>query len=462
MRLHQLTFAALLLAGMAAVPACATTDPITSPGDGGSGGSGLPSDICILQNCGSDAECAGCAEGRTTCDLAQRRCVACGPDMACPEGLECTEFGDCVPIGASCPTDEHGLPIVACTTNEECAACDPLHQVCDPVSSMCVSCSEADTSACQATDICVDGLCSPKCPTGCQNDNDCAQCGGEGSPVHACNEGICAECSPTYACAAGQVCTPQGTCVIACGSDNMGTCTTDEQCAGCGAGDQVCQKAMNAAVGQCGPPVAGCADLVQGTSVLPDPWGPSTELCMNDMECAGVSAPLNVGGVLRDMTGIADIQDATLDYGMNACVQVAIDPMTTCGVCAPCREDADCSPVDVDALAPQMFAGLTAQQKAYVLDQVFGQNPHTAYMYCQPLGAGYGVCSICSGIYQDCTQAPPPPPMCAHDECLEGAMLDPGCSTCAGDVCAVDPYCCDTEWDYICVGEVALYCSITC
>ncbi|MRG95565.1 hypothetical protein [Polyangium spumosum] len=40
-----------------------------------------------------------------------------------------------------------------------------------------------------------------------------------------------------------------------------------------------------------------------------------------------------------------------------------------------------------------------------------------------------------------------------HDECTTGAPLPHGCSPVVKSVCAVDPYCCTTAWDAICVSE---------
>jgi hypothetical protein len=51
---------------------------------------------------------------------------------------------------------------------------------------------------------------------------------------------------------------------------------------------------------------------------------------------------------------------------------------------------------------------------------------------------------------------------CAHDECEEGDALDPGCSACASDLCAADPYCCTTEWDVLCIGKTEQYCEGLC
>jgi titin len=57
---------------------------------------------------------------------------------------------------------------------------------------------------------------------------------------------------------------------------------------------------------------------------------------------------------------------------------------------------------------------------------------------------------------------------CAHPLCSTGASLTAGCDTpplvvsCVDAVCAFDDYCCTTEWDAICVGEVPLLCDANC
>lgn len=54
---------------------------------------------------------------------------------------------------------------------------------------------------------------------------------------------------------------------------------------------------------------------------------------------------------------------------------------------------------------------------------------------------------------------------CVHDPCVDGQQnepLDAGCNPCVAAVCAADPYCCNNDWDGICVGEVGTLCGITC
>ena len=51
---------------------------------------------------------------------------------------------------------------------------------------------------------------------------------------------------------------------------------------------------------------------------------------------------------------------------------------------------------------------------------------------------------------------------CAHSICEPGAALDPHCDPCAQSVCEADPFCCDSAWDGVCVGEVGWVCGADC
>ncbi|MGH9867003.1 MAG: right-handed parallel beta-helix repeat-containing protein, partial [Candidatus Polarisedimenticolia bacterium] len=52
---------------------------------------------------------------------------------------------------------------------------------------------------------------------------------------------------------------------------------------------------------------------------------------------------------------------------------------------------------------------------------------------------------------------------CPHDKCMQGDPLSTNCGGCVASICAVDPYCCNTAWDNICVGEVRTVCNnFTC
>jgi hypothetical protein len=51
---------------------------------------------------------------------------------------------------------------------------------------------------------------------------------------------------------------------------------------------------------------------------------------------------------------------------------------------------------------------------------------------------------------------------CAHGDCDTGSALANGCDACVTSICGVDPYCCTTAWDSICVGEVGSVCGKSC
>jgi hypothetical protein len=45
---------------------------------------------------------------------------------------------------------------------------------------------------------------------------------------------------------------------------------------------------------------------------------------------------------------------------------------------------------------------------------------------------------------------------------VTGITLVLGCDPCVDQICAVDPYCCNTGWDNACVGEVTSICNLVC
>ena len=48
---------------------------------------------------------------------------------------------------------------------------------------------------------------------------------------------------------------------------------------------------------------------------------------------------------------------------------------------------------------------------------------------------------------------------CPHDRCIEGVALDKTCGACVAQICAADAFCCDVEWDNVCVEEVRTICG---
>ncbi len=49
---------------------------------------------------------------------------------------------------------------------------------------------------------------------------------------------------------------------------------------------------------------------------------------------------------------------------------------------------------------------------------------------------------------------------CSHSDCTTGAALTGTCDPCVKKICEVDPFCCTTSWDSLCVGETNSVCQI--
>lgn len=461
---------------------------VSAPVDTGPADTGPLQGICLLNNCKSDQECAGCTAGRTTCKLDEGRCIACDPttQTGCKEGETCTSFGICAPVVQTCATDGGGNPLVSCEKNSDCAACSPQHQVCDPADGQCKACTATNTSHCLQTQICVEGRCADKCPKACLVDGDCQWCGTAEKPAKGCFQHQCAQCSETWPCPQGQVC-EAGNCIKPCGIyGSPGACQTAAECGWCGGneGDPEAKDAWDckfpingATYGVCTAKAAGCSDLGAGVAVLPEPWSQGTNLCSGDGDCAGVGIQYNVGKLVKDLIGSdtldlgfaeLTVQDANVEYGMNACASVNILGDIDCGVCVPCRVDQDCKPIGVDKLAFDLFKGEALAQiaAAFLLDLLYGKEADQNLNFrCQSVAAGYGVCIPCGNPLKACGKSDEPPPgsgKCEHEVCAAGSPLDPSCGDCAKAVCSADAYCCTTEWDNVCVKAVDQLCTTTC
>ena len=436
--------------------------------------------ICLLNNCDTDRECKNCSGDRTTCNQKEHRCVACGPEAGgknCGAGQSCTKYGDCVPGGVSCNEDASGKPTITCASDADCSACGPNFKVCDPAAKKCVGCTTANVTNCQSTDVCTAaGDCVPACPATCKADADCGKCGAPGAENHACNRGVCAKCSETKACPnANEICNDVGDCEKTCGvAKNPNKCNTDADCTSCQGGLTKCTgKPIGGGLGTCAAAAAGCEQLGTGVFVLPDPFSRVTQACSTDANCANVSAKFDVGSIIKKATGL-NVNSATLDYPMHACASVDILDGKKCGVCVPCKKDADCTPIDVQKFAGDAFGPIGSIAAAILLDKAFGPSDRKVHMYCQKInavaGGEYGACVPCPSFFQRCGDAAVdtdnPATACDHGVCTVGAALGATCdSGCAGRVAQKDPFCTSKTgfWDQKCKDLVESECTnITC
>jgi hypothetical protein len=474
-----LSLALASLVGIAISAAGCGDDPAdpgafgTSGGPNKDGGSGEDT-ICLLNNCDVDRDCADCSDAKNTCFQKEHRCIACGPNAGnktCKQGQYCTKYGDCAPIGVNCPEDGSGVPTITCKNNADCGACGPQYKVCDTAAGKCVGCLPDNTVNCQSTDLCKNNKCVPKCPKDCNKDADCSDCGLDGKPdaPRACNRHICSQCSPTKECPNGGRCDyDHGVCIKPCGLGRAGisNCKTNANCEGC-QGTTTCDLPVNGGEGVCAAPVAGCSDIGigggKGIFVLPDPFGRITALCSNDADCANVSAELNVGKIIRDATGLGGVKDGSISYAMHACAAVTI-LKKSCGVCVPCKQDTDCTDIDIAKVAGDIFGPIGSIGSKLLLDKAFGPNDHKVHMYCQEVAGDYGICAPCPNMLSRCAVGGDVPPNgpCDHDVCTVGGPLGINCTDpCVAEVCAKDPYCCIKEWDEQCKIDVERYCKLT-
>lgn len=51
---------------------------------------------------------------------------------------------------------------------------------------------------------------------------------------------------------------------------------------------------------------------------------------------------------------------------------------------------------------------------------------------------------------------------CGHDLCRAGTKATSGCDSCATSICQADPFCCNNQWDALCVQEVNSICGRSC
>lgn len=473
MRLRPLAILiAALFVFVLSAPGCGSDDEADPFPVSGKKGGEDGEEICLLNNCETDAECADCSKDRTVCSKAEKRCVACGPNAnnkKCKPGQLCTKYGDCVPNGVTCEEDEAGVPTanVVCNNNADCAACGPKFKVCDTSTSKCVGCIPSDTTNCQSTDTCRDNTCVPKCPAECGNDGACSECGIEGKENHACNRHKCGQCSPGVPCKNGQLCDyDHGTCYSPCGLGKVGAtnnCKEQGNCAGC-TGTTTCKLPVNGGDGVCAVPANGCSDLggtLSKFTVLPDPFSRYTQTCSEDVDCANVSADINVGKVLRDLTGLNLIKDANVSYAMHACAAIEVMDKA-CGICVPCKQDTDCMDIDVKKLAGDMFGKIGSVGASLLMDKVFGPNDKKIHMYCQNIAGDYGACLPCGNPLARCAVGGEVPAggSCSHGVCEEGGPLGVNCGdACIATVCAKDSYCCTKEWDFQCKQDVDIYCT---
>ena len=373
-------------------------------------------------NCTQNSDCLACSPMHQVCDTTTGKCQACTDSNTthCLQADVCVA-GEC---SAKCPG--------SCTTDTDCSDCGgPGNEAHACNAHQCAECS--DTYPCQAGLECVAGSCIPGCgipgPVSgdCLANEDCMYCGdGNSAGQWGCKKPINhngptdhGSCGPN---ATG--CSDLGTnvAVLPAPWDQVtNLCSGDQDCNGVG---------INYNVGQM------IRDLV---------GGPELDLGFHKVT-------INDANVTYAMGTCADIK-LTENLSCGVCVPCEVD-----SDCQPIAID----PLISNLFAGDPFAQIAGALLIDLLYgsnpdhnlNFYCQPVAAGYGVCAPCSNPLQSCGQNQGSNNNGGSN-----SCDHSPCDSGSALSASCDSCATSVCAADPYCCNTAWDSVCVNEVAQYCG---
>jgi hypothetical protein len=361
-------------------------------------------DPCVETVCQSDPSC--CSGFWTPF------CVAAADD-AC--GLECFPGEDC-----EHPLCERGTPL-----DPTCSSC--VAQVCD-IDGFC--CEVEWDQLC--VDI-ADEICDIDCATGCQH-------------------GLCEASGPL-----DPGCDP---CVAE-------VCTFDPFCCGV-LWDPEC---VNAAQARCD---IDCGDRCHhelcedGVALEPTCDPCVAQVCAIDASCCDFDWTESCVDLAAATCGLP----CGCDHGVCE-AGLALDP-AICDPCVAevCNYNSFCCNVQWDSLCVEHAVEICgrdcgappcAHDPCEIGVPLFGTCDPCVAQVC---AADWFCCDVewdapCAGLARDicgldCGRT------CAHGLCVTGDSLDPACDPCAAQVCAADFFCCDSEWDSVCVDQAEDICGLDC
>jgi hypothetical protein len=398
---------------------------------------------------------AGACDVAETCDGSSN---SCPPDSFLPNGTSCRAAAGicdlaeaCSGSAAACPGDAFQPASVQC--RPATGPCD-VAENCRGNGPACpgdsVACCETDCGTCAA--VCGNGTCS----------------GGETCATCAADCGACPAYCGDAACNGGETCATCardcGACPATCGN---GVCSGAESCATCPAdcgacpvlcGDARCDAAEScgSCARDCGPCAAVCGDGTCGggetcSSCTAD-CGACVEACGN-----GVCAPSEAcWSCPSDCGSCPGCGDSVCTDG-ETCASCSPD----CGVCARCG-DGSCLGGETCGSCPSDCGQCPGCGDGSCLDTESCLRCPADCGACNDETCGDGVCSAtesCSSCDVDCCQSGAP---CGHDICTTGTPLQPSCDSCAALVCVIEPGCCSSRWDAVCVALTATVCGASC
>ncbi|MBM4353519.1 MAG: hypothetical protein FJ109_06930 [Deltaproteobacteria bacterium] len=414
---------------------------------------------CMKNTCAPDSgECVqtpvtgACSDGNT-CTVGDQ-CLdgACkgGENMCgCQEDADCDDFEDgnlcngtlkC--MSGLCSVDP--ATVVTCP-QVGVGPCEV--NKCNPQSGVCQKQPMGNGTACSDNDTCTD---MDKCQNG--------QCAGtlkkcdDGNPctVDTCQPGAgcVSETSDGIPCSDGDECTTGDLCVD-------GVCTGGEfVCGNCG--DQVCdgQETCESCPADCGDcPVSDCCAPHEGPGCADEAIQKC--VCAQDAYCCETAwDDVCVGEVEGFGCGVCGSIEPV-------CGDTVCDPAETCESCpddcGPCVAGACCEPHDAPGCDDPGISACVCAKDPFCCETAWdalcvSEVEDFGCGLCEaPVTCGDGVCDdteTCVTCEKDCGP-------CVAGPCCEvhaGTGCDDEAVTAC--VCAQDAYCCQVEWDSLCVDEV--------
>ncbi|NUN16197.1 MAG: hypothetical protein HUU55_21430, partial [Myxococcales bacterium] len=453
----------------------------------------------VPETCETNAQCAALVKDSDAClvalcDVTTQKCfVGEKKDLSeCDDANACTLFTVCMDGECISPNNQ----VLACNDANPCTA-----DTCDADSGCVHTPNEGacdDGNPCTVGDTCSLGVCTGEpggC--GCEADLDCAQfddgnlCNGtmvcengfcklaEGSQVvcpasdDPCVTSQCVAttgecvtapapegtaCSDGISCTLGDGCT-QGKCVA--GTDQCPQCVSSAECAEFDDGN-ACNGAVLCINGKCAS--LGPVSCPQVGPCLSSKCDPATGQCAQSPAPQGTSCDDFNACTVADTCSNGVCQGGKLKNcdDKNPCTFDECSPKT--GTCQHMTAP-DCGGMCGDGTCGPQDSCTTCPEDCGFCPDECGDGECTPNEDCL-------VCPVdCGNCGAECGDG-----FCGPDENCKSCQKDcgpcgvgngceategPGCGgcVCEGCVCKLDPYCCDIQWDDLCVSECTNECN---
>jgi hypothetical protein len=369
-------------------------------------------------------------------------------------GTGCPGDGDCFVANGTPGCDDAACCAAVCAVDSFCCDVEWDTACADEAAEICGNCGDPGAGNCfvaNGTIGCDNADC---CAAVCAVDSFCCEVGWDDICADEAAE-ICGDCGDP---AAGSCFEPNGTigcdnfecCAAVCAVDSF-CCDTewDEVCADEAA--EICATCGGAGAGDCGEPngTPGCNDEACCNFVCSlDPFCCDVEW---DQACADEATLLCTACV--NGTGSCFQEHETVGCDDPDCCA------TVCGV------DSFCCDTEWDSLCAEQAAELCGNCGDPKAGSCFEENGTIGCDNAECCAAVCAMDSFCCDTEWDSLCVEAAGEICAScggagaGDCF-AANSTPGCNDadCCTAVCAVDSFCCDVEWDGVCAEEAAEFC----